>query len=47
MTNVKSGSVRPQLFQNNPDKYWIRFKVGDVTGGAIQMGHILPVKQTY
>ena len=47
IANVRSGAVRPQLFQDNPDKYWIRFKVGDVTGGAIQMGHILPIRQTY
>jgi len=47
IANVVAGTARPQRFPNNPDKYWVRFKVGDVTGGAIQIGHILPIKQTY
>jgi hypothetical protein len=47
IANVTAGTVRPQRFPNNPDKYWVRFKVGDVTGGAIQIGHILPIRQTY
>jgi hypothetical protein len=47
INNVRSGTARPQVLPENPDKYWMRFKVGDVTGGNIQMGHILPVRQTY
>jgi hypothetical protein len=47
INDVRSGTARPQVLPANPDKYWMRFKVGDVTGGNIQMGHILPVRQTY
>lgn len=44
---VAAGTARPQIVPPNPDRYWMRFKVGDVTGGNILLGSITPVKEYY
>lgn len=44
---VTAGTARPMITNSNPDRYWMRFKVGDVTGGSILIDSITPVKEYY